>query len=373
MLKPGHLFDADYRSRATSGWARVQVRFDARGLVIEHGGAAATIWPFASIRPATSSGLEARTDARPPRNEGTLLLASDIDADAMLTVVSPEFRDAIIQAAPGLRPAPVGPNWLPMVAASLGVVALIAGLIWALVGLFPYKTVARRIPEETRAKIGDLALAEITREHKKCEAPAGSAALGKLVDRLASASGTGIAFKVQVVDWKLVNAFTVMGNRIVLTKGLLQASASPDEVAGVLGHEMGHAIEVHPEAGAMRALGTIIGVQLLLGGWTPDVLTLAASQMLVLRYGRSAETEADEIALRLLKDAKISAAPFAGFFDKIAKDEEKAGDKGGRLPEVFSTHPPPPERAKRAKAQPDYPATPALEAGDWEALKKICG
>ena len=373
MPKPGHLFDADYRPDAATGWTRVQVRFDTRGLAIEREGAAATFWPYASIGPASSAGLKTGIDDGLPLNEPRVLLQSSADGEATLSVDSAEFRDAIIQASPKLRPAPVGPSWLPMVAASLGVVALIGGLIWALVGLFPYKTVARRIPEETRAKIGDLALAEITREHKKCEAPAGSAALGKLVDRLAVASGTGIAFKVQVVDWKLVNAFTVMGNRIVLTKGLLQASASPDEVAGVLGHEMGHAIEVHPEAGAMRALGTIIGVQLLLGGWTPDVLTLAASQMLVLRYGRSAETEADEIALRLLKDAKISAAPFAGFFDKIAKDEEKAGDKGGRLPEVFSTHPPPPERAKRAKAQPDYPATPALEAGDWEALKKICG
>ena len=373
MPKPGHLFDADYRPSAASGWTRVQVRFDTRGLAIEREGAAATYWPYSSIATASPAGLATGAMGKSQRAEAKVQLTSSVEAGAMLAVDSPEFRDAVLQAAPKLRSAPIGPSWMPMVWASLGVVALIGGLIWALVGLFPYKTVARRIPEDTRAQIGDLALAEITKEHKKCERPAGSAALTKLVDRLAQASGTGIKFKVQVVDWKLVNAFTVMGNRIVLTKGLLQAAASPDEVAGVLGHEMGHAIEVHPEAGAMRALGTIIGVQLLLGGWTPDVLTLAASQMLVLRYGRSAETEADEIALRLLKEAKISAAPFAGFFDKIAKEEAKDGDKGARLPEVFATHPPPPERAARAKAQPAYPATPALDNGDWDALKKICG
>ena len=364
MPKPGHLFDAEYQASPASARLPVRVRFDTRGLAIEREGAAAAIWPYAGIGTLTPSL---------PSTSSRVVLTSTGEAGATLTVDSRGFLDSIVQAAPKLRAAPVGPSWLPMVWASLGVAALVGGLIWALVGLFPYKAVARRIPEETRTTIGELALAEITKEHKKCEATAGGAALSKLVDRLANASGTGIKFKVQVVDWKLVNAFTVMGNQIVLTKGLLQASFSPDEVAGVLGHEMGHAIEVHPEAGALRALGTMIGVQLLLGGWTPDMASLAASQLLLLKYGRGAETEADEIALRLLKEAKISAAPFAGFFDKIAKEEEKAGVKGARLPDVFSSHPPPPERAKRAKAQPDYPATPALESGDWEALKKICG
>ena len=364
MAKPGHLFEAEYRSGTAGGPWPVRVRFDTRGLAIEREGVAATYWPYAGIGTLTPSI---------PSTSSRMVLTSTAEANVTLTVDSREFQMAIVQAAPKLRPAPVGPSWLPMVWASLAVVAVIGGLIWALVGLFPYKTVARSIPEETRIRIGELALAEITKEHKTCEAVAGGAALAKLVDRLANASRTGIKFKVQVVDWKLVNAFTVMGNQIVMTKGLLQAASSPDEVAGVLGHEMGHAIEVHPEAGALRALGTMIGVQLLLGGWTPDMASLAASQLLLLRYGRSAETEADEIALRLLKEARISAAPFAGFFDRIATEEEKSGAKGGRLPDVFSSHPPPPERAKRAKAQPDYPVTPALESGEWAALKKICG
>lgn len=142
----------------------------------------------------------------------------------------------------------------------------------------------------------------------------------------------------------------------------------------MLGHEMGHAIEVHPEVAVMRALGTTIGFQVLFGGWTPDLVGQAASQLTLLRYGRANETEADEVALRLLKDAKISAGPFAGFFDKINKpaEEKKAKTNGDRMPDIFSTHPPPPQRAERARAQPPYPATAALEAADWEALCKIC-
>lgn len=365
MPPPGHFFDAEHRQSATPGWARAQVRFDTRGLALEREGTVTTYWPYRSI--GTNGPVPPKTGAR-------IVLTSTAESGATLTVDHPQFLASLLQSAPHLsRAAPRGPDWMPMVWASVALVAAIGGLIWAIYALFPYKTLARQIPEETRAKIGDMALKEMTKGHKRCETPAGSQALDRLVDRLAKASGSGITFKVQVVDWGLVNAFAVMGNQIVLTKGLLGAASSPDEVAGVLGHEMGHAIEVHPESAVLRALGTIIGVQVLLGGWTPDIATQAASQLLLLRYSRSAETEADEVALRLLKTAGISPGPFAGFFDKISKEDEKSKSKGSSLPDVFSTHPPPPERAKRAKAQPPYPATPALGSSDWQALRKICG
>ena len=76
---------------------------------------------------------------------------------------------------------------------------------------------------------------------------------------------------------------------------------------------------------------------------------------------------------REVAQAGIAAGPFAGFFEKINKEGEKDKAKGLSLPDVFSTHPPPPERAKRAKAQPAYPSTPALSPAEWEALRNICG
>ena len=366
MPPPGHLFDAEHRAGALPGWSHVRVRFDARGLVIEFESAPATVWPYTGIGIGAASGM-------PSSDSPRVTLTSTSEPGATLTVDSPEFAASIRQAAPQLGPRQRGPDWMPLVLASLATIATVGALLWGVFALFPYKAVARRIPEETRARIGELAMTEMTKSHKRCETPAGSAALNKLVDRLAKASGTEIKFKVRVVDWSLVNAFAVMGNQIVLTKGLLRAASSPDEVAGVLGHEMGHAIEVHPESAVLRALGTVIGMQVLLGGWTPDLVTEAASQLLLLRHSRSNETEADEVALRLLKSAGIAPGPFAGFFDRIGKEVETEKAKGLTLPDVFSTHPPPPERAKRAKSQPAYPATPALESADWEALRNICG
>ncbi len=369
MPPPGHRFAAEYRTSSRPGFAKAMVRFDTRGLAIEQDGAGQPVyWPYQSL---------ASNVPVPMRERGSrVVLISTVDPDTTLTLDDAEFLPSLLQSAPQLgHKRGRGPAWLPMVWAVLGVIGLLGGLAWAIYALFPYKSVARRIPEDTRQKIGQLALAEIIKGHKRCEVSPGTVALSKLVDRLSQGAGSDIKFKVQVVDWSLVNAFAVMGNQIVLTRGLLRAASSPDEVAGVLGHEMGHAIEVHPEEAVLRALGTTVGVQLLLGGWTPDLVTQAGSQLLLLRHSRANETEADEVALRILKGARIGSGPFAGFFEKINKEEEKAKAKsqGYRLPDVFATHPPPPERAQRARSQASYPATPALDSADWDALRRICG
>ena len=52
--------------------------------------------------------------------------------------------------------------------------------------------------------------------------------------------------RVVLLDWRLVNAFAVPGGQIILTRGLVQTAGSPDEVAGVLAHELGHASSCIP-------------------------------------------------------------------------------------------------------------------------------
>ena len=58
-----------------------------------------------------------------------------------------------------------------------------------------------------------------------------------------------------MIDWALVNAFATPGGQIIMTRGLVQKAGSPDEVAGVLAHEIGHTIELHPEAGLVQGHG----------------------------------------------------------------------------------------------------------------------
>jgi predicted Zn-dependent protease len=203
---------------------------------------------------------------------------------------------------------------------------------------------------------------------KVCETPAGRAALDKLVERLSSVAQGRQPFRVVVVDWSLVNAFAAPGDQIVLTRGLIAKAGSPDEVAGVLAHEMGHGLELHPETGIVRALGLSAAIELMSGGSSGTLANIGVV-LAQISYTRAAEREADAHALRLLKAASISQQGIIDFFTRVEKTE-----RGDALQyEILRTHPQLGERRKLAETSARYPSTPALSATEWQALKAICG
>ncbi len=176
--------------------------------------------------------------------------------------------------------------------------------------------------------------------------------------------------RVTLFDWGLVNAFAAPGGRIILTRGLVQLAGSPDEVAGVLAHELGHTIELHPEVGIIRAIGLSAAAQLAFAG-SQGTVSNVGLVLTQLRYTRIAEREADAHALRILKGAGISPKGFGDFFERLEGRRSGKPDSGPDI-EVLSTHPVTAERIAMVRAQPAYPATPALSAEDWRALREAC-
>ena len=179
--------------------------------------------------------------------------------------------------------------------------------------------------------------------------------------------------RVALLDWRLVNAFAVPGGQVILTRGLVETAGSPDEVAGVLAHELGHAIELHPETGLVRAMGMLAAAQLIFAGSSGTVSNVGVV-LTQLRYTRIAEREADVHALRMLKGAGISPKGFGDFFERLEGSARRPKRARRHRPslELISTHPPSVERIAMVRAQPAYPATPALSAEDWKALREAC-
>jgi predicted Zn-dependent protease len=231
------------------------------------------------------------------------------------------------------------------------------------------------MPQETRAALGSAVVASLTKENKVCVTPASKVALDRLTQRLtAAASDKPMGVRVVLLDWALVNAFALPGGQVILTRGLVQRAGSSDEVAGVLAHELGHTLELHPEVGIIRALGLATAAQLALAG-SQGMLSNVGLILTQLRYTRIAEREADAHALRILKGAGISAKGFGDFFERL-EDKPPAEDAGKSLSDlemILRTHPPTAERIAMVRAQPAYPATPALSADDWRALRDACG
>lgn len=243
---------------------------------------------------------------------------------------------------------------LPSVAA-FGVVAalVVAGVLNA------PPLLARMIPASVEQRIGTVMVGDFGRNG--CADPAGEAALRALVNRV---DPDDAAVEVSVVKLPMVNAVTLPGGRIVVFDGLLSDAKSPDEVAGVIAHEIGHIRHHDVMESLLRQLGLSVvlgGLEGRVGGYTNALLATA--------YTRGAEGRADGYAIDLLRDAKISPQPTAAFFTRLGKGAGKAE----RMLSYLATHPVSADRAARFRAavQPvAYRST--LDARQWQALKSIC-
>ncbi len=151
---------------------------------------------------------------------------------------------------------------------------------------------------------------------------------------------------VELLRSSQVNAFCMPGGKIAFFTGILEkVQLTDDEVAVVMGHEVGHALLEHARERMAKGTGTSIGLRVLaaafgLGG-LGDMAAQGAANVMTLKYGRSDETEAD--ALGLLLAARAGYDPRAGvaLWQKMA-----ALKKGKETPALLSTHPAGPDRIK---------------------------
>lgn len=137
-------------------------------------------------------------------------------------------------------------------------------------------------------------------------------------------------------DDSTLNAFCTPGGYIYVYTGLMKYLDSEDQLAGVLGHEIGHADLRH----STRQMTKTYGVQFLLDILAGDraLLKQMTTALVGLKFSRSHESEADEASVNYLCPTDYNAAGGAKFFEKL----EEAG--GARQPEFLSTHPNPANR-----------------------------
>jgi predicted Zn-dependent protease len=137
-------------------------------------------------------------------------------------------------------------------------------------------------------------------------------------------------------DDSTMNAFCTPGGYIYIYTGILKFLDSEAELAGVLGHEMGHADMRH----STRQMTSMFGVQILLDVLAGDraALKQITGALVGLKFSRKHETEADERSVVYLCPTEYTADGGAGFFEKI----QALGGAG--QPEFLSTHPDPGNR-----------------------------
>jgi Zn-dependent protease with chaperone function len=248
------------------------------------------------------------------------------------------------------------------------VTVLLAGVAVWQGGSLLIDAIAARLPRSVMEPMGKAIVAGLG---PSCEAPAGRAAADALLARLTPRGGLAEPITLTIIDRPEVNALALPGGHVVLFRKLIEEAASPDELAGVLAHELSHVEARDPARGLVRHFGLTLlaqGVGGDIGGRADEFLALASS--------REAEARADTGAIRLLKGAGIATAPTAAFFDRQLKAAGGADSEKGVLATIgsyASSHPASGERSAAFKAANNGPVRgPALDAAQWQALRGVC-
>ena len=161
---------------------------------------------------------------------------------------------------------------------------------------------------------------------------------------------------VTTLDSPVVNAFALPGH-VYITRGLLSLANSEAELAGVLGHELGHVYARHTAERVSRSNVTGIGaaiVGILTGSQEGMQLASQLGQMYLLKYSRNQEYESDLIGVRMLAKANYDPTAQADFLNTLGRwtdIEMKVAGVNSRPPEFLSTHPNSADRVRRAAAE----------------------
>jgi predicted Zn-dependent protease len=210
---------------------------------------------------------------------------------------------------------------------------------------------------EQEEKLGDLMKDMVWDEFTAVKDNAADSALTEITNRLIKAlDTTNYRYEFTIIKKDQINAFTIPGGNIYVFSELMKVAETPEEVAAVLAHEIGHAEKRHVVTKLIQELSITAIVGILSGG-DPSVLTNVLTSLIGNTFSRAQEEEADKFALELLERAGISPKSLARFFERL---NEKDLDYDENL-EILMTHPHNDKRieqVRRYKTKNDFKPVP---------------
>jgi len=203
---------------------------------------------------------------------------------------------------------------------------------------------------------------------KTCDGAAGQAAFSSLIDKLKRAGEIDTPLDASVLSSDMSNAFALPGGKIYLLDGLLQKARDPDEIAGVLAHELGHVRHRDNLRRIIQTGGTSFLIGLLFGDVTGGgAMVFVGRSLFDASYSRDAERAADAFAMEVMHKLGRSAKPMGEFLFRVT------GSESGKTISILASHPLTEER-RDLMAREARPNTgpEILSPGEWRALKNIC-
>jgi Zn-dependent protease with chaperone function len=226
--------------------------------------------------------------------------------------------------------------------------------------------IAPVVPPFFEKRIGEMSDRQITAifGNRICEDNAAKAAFQKLVEKVAAAGKLDTSFDARILKVsRTPNALALPGGKVYLFSSLLRRAQDPDEIAGVIGHELGH---VYNHDGMRRLIangGSSFLLGLLFGDVAGSGAAIFATQSLVTAaYSRDVETRADDFAIKAMHALGRSPEPMGQLLFRIT------GSQGSGTMTILTTHPLTEDRLERMKREtkPDD-GPPILTPEEWQA------
>jgi predicted Zn-dependent protease len=213
---------------------------------------------------------------------------------------------------------------------------------------------------EDEARLGEEAAPQFTQEYGGAVPDAALNAyvegIGRTLAATTEADYPQIDWAFTFLDSDVVNAFALPGGKVFITRGLASRLESEAELAGVLGHEIGHVTAQHANRRISKTIGfnlAITGLAVAVGVSDSDsslheygqyaVPALAVGgNIVLLKFGRDEELEADRLGMRYMSRAMYNPR---GQLEVMHVLAELSG--GARQPEFLSTHPHPESRIEQ--------------------------
>ncbi|MES2558303.1 MAG: M48 family metallopeptidase [Bacteroidota bacterium] len=244
---------------------------------------------------------------------------------------------------------------------------------WYILSRFDWMTIlnVEKVTDKTEAKLGDLFWEVFQKTEKETKNPEVIAAIDSIVTKICVGNDIDREFiKVHVLLKEDVNAFALPNGHLVVFSGLVTASENPEEVSGVLGHELAHIQLKHVMKKLMKEVGLSVLVSMTTGnGGGGEMIKETAKMLSSTAFDRSLEKEADMKAVDYMIKADINPEPFADFLYRLAD----IPDEIAKYTQWISTHPESKERAayirEYAKGKKHSTFKPILAPETWDMLK----
>lgn len=170
---------------------------------------------------------------------------------------------------------------------------------------------------------------------------------------------SNLSFSFRLLDSPVINAFAVPGGYVYITRGILAYLNNEAELAGVMGHEIGHVTARHSAKQYTKAqiaqLGLGVGSILSEDFRKYSGLAQVGVGLIFLRFSRDAERQADDLGVEYSSKVGYDSREMANFFHTL--DQMNPSEDKGGLPGWFSTHPNPADRVDAVRA----------DAAEWQA------